>query len=242
MGLAKNNSVKSFDALPADLKSRACFFTVGGEDTSISNAEYFLLPKIALQTAQSYLSSKRGNPEAKRNMLFVFDDAILYHFKEKHIFDLANQPFAPYNIFNEIMENTGVFLDQGYSMTSVVLVDKDSSSMMFKKDEQNVQLSLDSIADQVVDFSAERVSLTKGMMPLIEMKPDKTIIDYWQTPLLRHVKYQLQDLLGRLTESHAMHVLRKQMKMDEDPWDNYLIYDAKYFVPLLCHSSDIPVE
>lgn len=80
------------------------------------------------------------------------------------------------------------------------------------------------------------------MMPLIEMKPDKTIIDYWQTPLLRNVKYQLQDLLSRLTESHTMHVLRKQMKMDEDPWDNYLIYDAKYFVPLLCHSSDMPVE
>ena len=140
------------------------------------------------------------------------------------------------------MENTGVFLDQGYSMTSVVLVDKESSSMMFKKDEQTIQLHLESIADQVVDFSAERVSLTKGMMPLIEMKPDKTIIDYWQTPLLRNVKYQLQDLLSRLTECHTMHVLRKQMKMDEDPWDNYLIYDAKYFVPLLCHSSEMPVE
>ncbi len=242
MGLAKNNSLKSFDALPADLKSRACFFTVGGADTSISSAEYFLLPKIALQTAQSYLRSKTGGPEAKRNLLFVFDDAILYHFKEKYIFDLANQPFAPYNIFNEIMENTGVFLNQGYSMTSVVLVDKDSSSMMFKKDEQTIQMHLESIADQVVEFSAERVSLTKGMMPLIEMKPDKTIIDYWQTPLLRNVKYQLQDLLSKLTESHNMHVLRKQMKMDEDPWDNYLIYDAKYFVPLLCHSSEMPVE
>jgi hypothetical protein len=80
------------------------------------------------------------------------------------------------------------------------------------------------------------------MMPIIEMKPDKTIIDYWQTPLLRTVKYQLQDLINRLRESHTMHVLRKQMKMDEDPWDNYLIFDAKYFVPLLCHNSELPVE
>jgi len=76
-------------------------------------------------------------------------------------------------------------------MTSVVLMDKDSSSLMFKKDEQNLQLHLESMADQVVDFSSERISLTKGMLPLIEMKPDKTIIDYWQTPLLRKVKYQL---------------------------------------------------
>ena len=80
------------------------------------------------------------------------------------------------------------------------------------------------------------------MLPLIEMKPDKTIIDYWQTPLLRKVKYQLQDLINRLKDSHTMQVLRKQMKMDEDPWDNYLIYDAKYFVPLLCHNTELPVE
>jgi hypothetical protein len=178
----------------------------------------------------------------KRNLLFVFDDAILYHFKERHIFDLANQPFAPYNIFNELMENTGVFLEKGYSMTTLVLVDKDSASMMFKKDELTIQLHLESMADQIVDFSSESISLTKGMMPIIEMKPDKTIIDYWQTPLLRTVKYQLQDLINRLRESHTMHVLRKQMKMDEDPWDNYLIFDAKYFVPLLCHNSELPVE
>ena len=135
MGLGKTNSLKSFDILPSDLKSRACFFTVGGEDTTISNAEYFLLPKIALQTAQSFLRDRPIEDGKKRNLLFVFDDAILYHFKERHIFDLANQPFAPYNIFNELMENTGVFLEKGYSMTTLVLVDKDSASMMFKKDE-----------------------------------------------------------------------------------------------------------
>jgi hypothetical protein len=135
VGLGKTNSLKSFDILPSDLKSRACFFTVGGEDTTISNAEYFLLPKIALQTAQSFLRDRQTEDGKKRNLLFVFDDAILYHFKERHIFDLANQPFAPYNIFNELMENTGVFLEKGYSMTTLVLVDKDSASMMFKKDE-----------------------------------------------------------------------------------------------------------
>lgn len=39
-----------------------------------------------------------------------------------------------------------------------------------------------------------------------------------------------------------MHLLRKQLKMDEDPWDNYLIHDSKYFVPLLCHSTELPIE
>jgi hypothetical protein len=78
--------------------------------------------------------------------------------------------------------------------------------------------------------------MTKGMMPVIDMKPDKTIIDYWQTPYVRSVKQQLQELIKHLTESHQMHLLRKQLKMDEDPWDNYLVHDSKYFLPLLCHS------
>jgi hypothetical protein len=44
-----------------------------------------------------------------RNVLFVFDDVLLHHFKERHIFDLANQPFSPVNIYNHLMENSGVF-------------------------------------------------------------------------------------------------------------------------------------
>jgi hypothetical protein len=59
----------------------------------------------------------------------------LHHFKEKHVFDLANQPFSPINIYNEIMENTGVFSYKNASVTSIFIVDKDSTSMMFKNDE-----------------------------------------------------------------------------------------------------------
>ncbi len=47
------------------------------------------------------------------------------------------------------------------------------------------------------------------MMPLIDMKPDKTIIDYWQSPLLKKVKGELQSLINQLRDSHTMHVLRK---------------------------------
>lgn len=51
----------------------------------------------------------KTNPEKKKNILFIFDDVLLHHFKERHVFDLASQPFSPINIYNEIMENTGVF-------------------------------------------------------------------------------------------------------------------------------------
>jgi hypothetical protein len=39
----KNNTLKAFDALKPELRSRAAYFTVGGED--VSSAEHFLLPK-----------------------------------------------------------------------------------------------------------------------------------------------------------------------------------------------------
>ena len=61
---------------------------------------------------------------------------LLHHFKERHIFDLANQPFAPVNIYNEIMENTGVFDNGKSSFTSVFIIDNDSTSLPFMKDEK----------------------------------------------------------------------------------------------------------
>ena len=131
------------------------------------------------------------------------------------------------------MENTGVF--KNATVTAIIIIDTESSSLMFRKEEQQLTRHLDSIADQVVDFSGDRVSLSKVFMPVVDMKPDSHIIEYWQTPFVRATKHQLQALIHQLTESHSMHVLRKQMKMDEDPWDNYLYHDSRYFMPLLCH-------
>jgi F0F1-type ATP synthase alpha subunit len=99
VGLSKITSAKAFDKLQADLQKRAAFFTVGGEDTAISDAEYILAPYLALQTAQAYLREEDGKTTSK-NLLFVFDDVLLHHFKERHVFDLANQPFSPINIYN----------------------------------------------------------------------------------------------------------------------------------------------
>ncbi len=61
---------------------------------------------------------------------------MLHHFKERHVYDLASQPFSPINIYNEIMENTGVFKSKNASMTSICIVDSGSTSMTFERDEQ----------------------------------------------------------------------------------------------------------
>lgn len=71
----------------------------------------------------------------ERHLLFVFDDVLLHHFKEKHIFDLASQPFAPVNLYNQLMENTGSFQFRNNSLTSILIIDNESTSLAFKKDE-----------------------------------------------------------------------------------------------------------
>ena len=77
------------------------------------------------------------------------------------------------------MENTGEFKNLNYSLTSIFIVDNESTSLNFKKDEMTLVSHLESISDQVVDFTSEKISLTKGHMPVLEIKSDKTIIDYW---------------------------------------------------------------
>lgn len=32
------------------------------------------------------------------------------------------------------------------------------------------------------------------------------------------------------------------MKIAEDPWDNYLYFDSKFILPLVCHSRAMPIE
>jgi hypothetical protein len=32
------------------------------------------------------------------------------------------------------------------------------------------------------------------------------------------------------------------MKIQEDPWENYLYYDSKFILPLICHSQEMAVE
>jgi len=32
------------------------------------------------------------------------------------------------------------------------------------------------------------------------------------------------------------------MKIQEDPWDNFLYFDSKYLLPVICHSGDLPIE
>jgi hypothetical protein len=49
-------------------------------------------------------------------------------------------------------------------------------------------------------------------------------------------------LLSDIHDAHIKHVGRKKMKLDEDPWDNYLFHDSKHLLPLICHNEALPIE
>ena len=80
-----------------------------------TDADYLLAPHAALKVSENF-----------DKVLLVFDDVLLHSFKEKHIYGLANQPFAPVNVISEIMERTGCFRD-GRTVSSIVIVDTETN-------------------------------------------------------------------------------------------------------------------
>jgi len=35
--------------------------------------------------------------------------------------------------------------------------------------------------------------------------------------------------------------MRKDLKLADDPWENFLAYDSKHFLPLLNHTNPLPL-
>ena len=84
-----------------------------------SSAEYVLAPQVAQKIAAQ-----------QEKVLLVFDDILLHQFKERAVYDLAEQPFSPVNILNQIMENTGNF-HHGRQQTSILITDTDCNTLTF---------------------------------------------------------------------------------------------------------------
>jgi len=48
-------------------------------------------------------------------------------------------------------------------------------------------------------------------------------------------------MCSNIDKAHIQHVGKSQMKLEEDPWDNYLYFDSKYILPLVCHSQNLTI-
>ena len=53
---------------------------------------------------------------------------ITHKLKENFVFDLANQPFSPFNIVNELFDHTGCFSD-GRVVSTIVLADTEANQL-----------------------------------------------------------------------------------------------------------------
>ena len=113
---------------------------------------------------------------------------------------------------------------------------------MFQLDETLLVKNIDSLADQIVDFNSEDSKITRKFVPQLGLKISQKPIDYWQSKFLtKHVTKSFKSLLDEIKSASNMHYERKQYKLDEDPWDNYLFHDAQKLVPLICHTEPLSI-
>lgn len=56
----------------------------------------------------------------------------------------------------------------------------------------------------------------------------------WLSPLVLKTVQTFQKLTDEIDAAHTIHLGKKEMKIQEDPWDNYLYYDSRYIIPILC--------
>lgn len=76
----------------------------------------------------------------------MFDDVLAHKNKEISVFDLADQPFSPINILNEVAENTGTFKD-GRQITSLIIADCNGGQLVHQQDEDKIIQHLESLCD-----------------------------------------------------------------------------------------------
>ena len=165
VGLQNNAGKKLFEHLPDACKDRLMSIGVNIQSSDQSSAANFVLaPHAAIKASQEH-----------SKVLIVFDDVLLHKFREKLVYDLASQPCAPINIVNELMEQTGCFQD-GRVVSSIVIIDTEANQLQFQKDEDAALVHIESIADQVIEFSDEKYKRRTGMtLPILPSEPGQIL-------------------------------------------------------------------
>lgn len=195
------------------------------------DAELYLSPRAGLVYAQNLR-------EQCIPTLLVLDTIVDYLSTERKIFDLADQPFGPYNLINEIMENTGCF--ETGSLTSIFIYDTQQMNFNYQLYQKYSLAHIESIADQVIEFEPEFVEM-KRSLPKLDFKGFSGVNQkYWMHPLINYIREEMQNFAQSVKSSLKQNKLRKELKIKEDPWENFLVHDAKAFLPILNHSVSSP--
>jgi len=84
----------------------------------------------------------------------------------------------------------------------------------------------------------------KQSLPVLSVKPGQEYPNQkaWTRPFLYPSLVRNQSMCKKIDEAFVMHYGKKSMKIQEDPWENYLYHDSKYVLPLICHRKSLTVE
>lgn len=142
------------------------------------------------------------------------------------------------------MDRTGRFTD-GHCVSTIVIADTEANQLQFQRDEDATIVHIESIADQIINFDdAQLKRRLVGALPILPSKPGQIIPHQaiFLRPFVRAICNSFQHLTDAMDKAFVKHNTKEMMKIQEDPWENYLYYDSKHVLPLVCHAIDLPIE
>jgi hypothetical protein len=211
-----------------DEQKEKCTVVTTDNNISVNNTDLYLMPRTALVIAQKFR-------EHKCEVLLVFDRIMEYDINEKRIFQNAKQPFSPTNIFNEIMENSGDFGPDLGSITSVLALDTDTVNFNLDPSQTRLLIHLESIVDQIVSFEPELKAMRSFVPKLDLYEFCSANADFWQQPLVASVRKDVERFTRDLRDAYRQSHAKRELGIQEDPWENYLYHDSKFIIPLINH-------
>ena len=81
-------------------------------------------------------------------------------------------------------------------------------------------------------------------LPVLPTKPGQKLPhqSIFLSPFVQALYLHFTYLTGDIDKAFVQHTGKEMMKIPEDPWDNYLYFDSRYVLPIICHSTDLPIE
>ena len=81
-------------------------------------------------------------------------------------------------------------------------------------------------------------------LPILPTQPGQLMPNqrYFLRPFVRAMSNKFRTLTEQIDKAHVQHHGKEMMKIVEDPWENFLYYDSKYVLPILCHSVNMTIE
>ena len=158
---------------------------------------------------------------------------------ERKIFDLVDSPFGPFNLVNETFERTGNF--KSGSLSAIQLFDSNTVNFNYEHFQKYSLTHIESLADQIVDFDPTQLEQKRALPKLDFLEFSGLNQAKWMSPVLNSLRLEVNEFAQKLNRQLTQSRLRRELKMDEDPWDNYLAFDAKHFLPILNHTTGRPI-